>query len=224
MGETLLHHIQWPRKEIEFIDEIPEAPPRATTIAPQPVTLSLPEQLSRANASTCDQPERLCGVQAMSSSTPKQAVARPTTADDAPPVQLPAAEAAGRDPAAAHAQQTNLVERTAKQSDALELPAKQSVAPEPTAHQSVGPQPCDQHTNVSTLPAQQTNLLARLSQHTDKLASPAQKPDIASTHGQQSDASAPTAQQSVTAAPPAQRSGIDKQSPEKSVQPSPSAR
>ena len=25
LGETLLHHIQWPRKEIEFIDEIPEA-------------------------------------------------------------------------------------------------------------------------------------------------------------------------------------------------------
>ena len=43
LGETLLHHIQWPRKEIEFIDEIPEAPPRATTIAPQPVTLSLPQ-------------------------------------------------------------------------------------------------------------------------------------------------------------------------------------
>ena len=34
LGETLLHHIQWPRKEIEFIDEIPEAPPRATTVAP----------------------------------------------------------------------------------------------------------------------------------------------------------------------------------------------
>ena len=43
LGETLLHHIQWPRKEIEFIDEIPEAPPRATTVAPQPVTLSLLE-------------------------------------------------------------------------------------------------------------------------------------------------------------------------------------
>ena len=48
LGETLLHHIQWPRKEIEFIDEIPEAPPRATTVAPQPVTLSSPQQLSRA--------------------------------------------------------------------------------------------------------------------------------------------------------------------------------
>ena len=55
LGETLLHHIQWPRKEIEFIDEIPEAPPRATTVAPQPVTLSLPQQLSQADASTCDQ-------------------------------------------------------------------------------------------------------------------------------------------------------------------------
>ena len=66
-------------------------------------------------------------------------MARPTTAEDAPPVQMSAAEAAGGDPAVAHAQQTNLVERTAKQSDALELPAKQSVAPEPTAHQSVGP-------------------------------------------------------------------------------------
>ena len=50
LGETLLHHIQWPRKEIEFIDEIPEAPPRATTVAPQPVMLSLPQQLSRADA------------------------------------------------------------------------------------------------------------------------------------------------------------------------------
>ena len=42
LGETLLHHIQWPRKEIEFIDEIPEAPPRATNVAPQTVILSLP--------------------------------------------------------------------------------------------------------------------------------------------------------------------------------------
>ena len=224
LGETLLHHIQWPRKEIEFIDEIPEAPPRATTVAPQPVTLSLPQQLSRADASTCDQPARLCGVHAMSSSAPKQPVARPTTADDAPPVQMPAAEAAGGDPAAAHAQQTNLVEQTAKQSDASEPPAKQSVGPEPTAHQSVGPQSRDQHTNASALPAQQTNALARPPQHTDKLAPPAQKPDIASTHGQQSDASAPTAQQSVTAAPPAQRSGIDKPSAKQSVQASPSAR
>ena len=78
LGETLLHHIQWPRKEIEFIDEIPEAPPRETTVAPQPVTLSLPQQLSWADASTCDQPDQLCGVQAMSSSAPKQRVARPT--------------------------------------------------------------------------------------------------------------------------------------------------
>ena len=85
--------------------------------------LSLPQQLSRADASTCDQPARLCGVQAMSSSAPKQPVARPT-AEDAPPVQMPAAEAAGGDPSAAHAQQTNLVERTAKQSDASEPPAK----------------------------------------------------------------------------------------------------
>lgn len=68
LGETLLHHIQWPQKEIEFIDEIPGAPPRATTIAPQPVTLSLLQQLSRADASTCDQPARLWGVHAMSSS------------------------------------------------------------------------------------------------------------------------------------------------------------
>ena len=49
LGETLLHHIQWPRKEIEFIDEIPETQPRATNVAPQPVTLSLPQQLSRAS-------------------------------------------------------------------------------------------------------------------------------------------------------------------------------
>ena len=49
-GQTLLHDIQWPRKEIEFIDEIPGAPPRATNVAPQPVTLSLPQQLSRADA------------------------------------------------------------------------------------------------------------------------------------------------------------------------------
>ena len=95
LGETLLHHIEWPRKEIEFIDEIPEAPPRATTVGSQPVTISLPEQLSRADASTCDQQDRLCGVHAMSSSAPKQLVARPTTADDAPPVQMPTAEAAG---------------------------------------------------------------------------------------------------------------------------------
>ena len=73
LGETLLHHIQWPRKEVEFIDEIPEAPPRATTVAPQPVTLSLPQQLSWADASTCDQSARICGVQAMSSSAPKVA-------------------------------------------------------------------------------------------------------------------------------------------------------
>ncbi len=59
LGETLLHHIQWPQKEIEFIDEIHEAPPRATNVAPQPVTLSLPQQLSRADASTPDQPTRL---------------------------------------------------------------------------------------------------------------------------------------------------------------------
>ena len=103
LGETLLHHIQLPQKEIEFIDEIPEAPPRATTVAPQPVTLSLPEQLSRADASICDQPDRLCGVHAMSSSAPKHPVERPTTAEDAPPVQMPTAEAAGGDPAAAHA-------------------------------------------------------------------------------------------------------------------------
>ena len=57
-----------------------------------------------ADASTCDQPARLCAVQAMSSSTPEQPVARPRTADDASPVQMPAAEAAGGDPAVAHAQ------------------------------------------------------------------------------------------------------------------------
>ena len=102
LGETLLHHIQWPRKEIEFIDEIPEAPPRATTVAPQPVTLFLPQQLSRADASTYDQPAQLCGIHAMSSSAPKQPVARPTTTEDAPPVHMPAAEAAGGDPAVAH--------------------------------------------------------------------------------------------------------------------------
>ena len=90
----------------------------------------------------------------------------------------------GGDPAAAHGQQTNLVEQTAKQSDASEPPAKQSVGPEPTAHQSVGPQVHDQHTNASALPAQQTNTLAWPPQHTDKLAPPAKKPDIASTHGQ----------------------------------------
>ena len=133
LAETLLHHIQWPRKEIEFIDEILEAPPRATTVAPQPMTLSLLEQLSQVDASTCDQSDQLCGIQAMSSSAPKQPLARPTTAEDAPPIQMPTAEAAGGDPAAAHAQQTNLVEQTAKLSDASEPPAKQSVGPEPPA-------------------------------------------------------------------------------------------
>ena len=95
------------------MDDIPEAPPRATNVASQLVTLSLPQQLSRASpkepntrnlmadASTCDQPTRLCAVQAMSSSTLEQPVARPTTADDAPSVQMPAAEAAGGDPATA---------------------------------------------------------------------------------------------------------------------------
>ena len=76
----------------------------------------------------------------MSSFAPKQPVARPTTTDDAPPVLMPAAEAARGDPATAHAQQTNLVEQTTKQSDASEPPAKQSVGPEPAAHQSVRPQ------------------------------------------------------------------------------------
>ena len=42
LGETLLHHIQWPQTEIEYIDEIPEGPPRATNAAPQLVTLPLP--------------------------------------------------------------------------------------------------------------------------------------------------------------------------------------
>ena len=96
----------------------------------------LPQQISRAShkepntrnptadASTCDQPAQLCGVHAMSSSAPKQPVARPTNADDAPPVQMSAAEAAGGDSATAHAQQTNLVEPTAMQSNASELPAK----------------------------------------------------------------------------------------------------
>ena len=90
------------------------------------MTISFPQQLSRASpkepntrnptahASTYDQPARLCAVQAMSSSAPEQPVARPTTADDAPLVQMPAAKAAGGDLAAAHAQQTNLVEQTAK--------------------------------------------------------------------------------------------------------------
>ena len=148
------------------------------------MTLSLPQQLSRASpkepntrnptadASTCDQPARLCAVHDMSSLTPEQPVARPTTVEDAPPVHMPAAEAARGDPAAAHAQQTNLVERTAKQSDASEPPAKQSIGLEPTAHQSVDPQSRDQHTNASALPAQQTNALARPPQHTDKLAPP----------------------------------------------------
>ena len=120
-------------------------------VAPQPVTLSLPQQLSRASpkepstrnptddASTCAQLAPLCGVHAMLSSAPKQLVARPTTAEDAPPIQMPAAEAAGGDPAAAHSQQTNLVEQTAKQFDASEPPAKPSVGPEPTAHHFVGP-------------------------------------------------------------------------------------
>ena len=112
-------------RKLEFIDEIPEALPRAITVAPQPVTLSLPQQLSRADASTCDQSARLCGVQAMSSSAPKQPVARPTTAEDAPLVQMSVAKTAAGDPTAAHAQQTNLVERTAKQSDASEPPALQ---------------------------------------------------------------------------------------------------
>jgi hypothetical protein len=68
LGETLLNHTQCPRKEIDFIDEIPQAPPRAINVALQPVNLSLPQQLSRAspeepntrnptaNASTCDHP------------------------------------------------------------------------------------------------------------------------------------------------------------------------
>ena len=60
----------------------------------------------------------------MSSSAPKQPVARATTADDAPSVQMLVAEATGGDPAAAHAQQTNMAEQTAKQFDALEPPAK----------------------------------------------------------------------------------------------------
>ena len=34
LGETLLHHIQWPRKEIEFIDEIPEAPAKSNHCRP----------------------------------------------------------------------------------------------------------------------------------------------------------------------------------------------
>ena len=62
LGETRLHHIQWPRKEIEFINEIPEAPPRATTIAPQPVTLSLPQQLSQVDASAR---ESYCGKESV---------------------------------------------------------------------------------------------------------------------------------------------------------------
>ena len=98
LEETMLNHIQWPRKEIDFIDEIPQAPPRAINVALQPVTLSLPQQLSRASpeepntrnptadASTCDQPARRRAVQAMSLSAPEQPVARPTTAEDAPPV------------------------------------------------------------------------------------------------------------------------------------------
>jgi hypothetical protein len=162
LEETLLNHIQWPRKEIDFIDEIPQAPPRAINVALQPVTLSLPQQLSRASpeepntrnptadASTYDQPARRCAVHAMSSSAPEQPVARPTTAEDAPPVQMPATEAAGGDTAAPHAQQTNPVGRTAKQSE----------GPEPPAHQSISLQPCDQHTDASALPAQQTNALA----------------------------------------------------------------
>ena len=89
----------------------------------------------------------------MSSSAPEQPVARPTTAGDAPPVQMPVAGAAGGDLTTAHARQTNLVERIAKQSDASEPPAKQSVGLEPNAHQSVGPQSRDQHTNASALPA-----------------------------------------------------------------------
>ena len=80
------------------------------------MTLSFPQQLSHASpkepntrnlttgASTYDQPAQLCGVQAMSSSAPKQLVARSTTTDDAPPVQMSAAEAAAGDPAAARAQ------------------------------------------------------------------------------------------------------------------------
>ncbi|KAE8799417.1 hypothetical protein D1007_25184 [Hordeum vulgare] len=68
LGETLLHHIQWPRKEINFMDEIPKAPPRATNVDLQLVMLSLTQQLSHASpkkpnthnpmadASTYDQP------------------------------------------------------------------------------------------------------------------------------------------------------------------------
>ena len=196
LQETLLNHIQWPRKEIDFIDEVPQAPPRAINVALQSVTLSLPQQLSHASpkepstryptpdASTCDQPAQRHAVQAMSSSAPEQPVARPTTAEDAPPVHMPATEVAGGDTAAPHAQQTNPVERTAKQSKGLE----------PPAHLSVDSQLRDQHTDASGLPAQQTNALAQPPQHTDVLAPPAQKPNIASPPGQQSDASAPIAQ------------------------------
>ena len=34
LRETLFHHIQWPRKEIVFIDEIPEAPPKSNHCRP----------------------------------------------------------------------------------------------------------------------------------------------------------------------------------------------
>jgi hypothetical protein len=43
LGDALLNFIQWPRKEIFFLDEIPQAPPRATNVALQPVTLSSPQ-------------------------------------------------------------------------------------------------------------------------------------------------------------------------------------
>ena len=56
-----------------------------------------------ADASTCDQPARRRAVQAMSSSALEQPVARPTTIEDAPPVQMLATEAAGGDTAALHA-------------------------------------------------------------------------------------------------------------------------
>jgi hypothetical protein len=68
LGDALSNFIQWPRKEIVFLDEIPQALPRATNVALQPVTLSSPQQLlcaspgeriihsSTTEASTCDQP------------------------------------------------------------------------------------------------------------------------------------------------------------------------
>ena len=94
LEETWLNHIQWPWKEIYFLDEIPPAPPKATNVALEPVTVISPQQIlcdspdehtlgnQMPEASTCDQPGQLPAIDARSSSQPEQLVARPTIAED----------------------------------------------------------------------------------------------------------------------------------------------